>query len=149
MKILVLANTQMWGGAEIFLWRMCSELCARKIDTVVVCAPGGLAYSRFSRLPLRACCHEEMGIPSGRFRGTGSIALMLPNRRRFRELLRQMRQQYGCDVLVCQYPREQALSACAGQLGYKTAWIIHSQHIFLLQRLFLHSRLKRAMNSAT
>lgn len=148
MKILVLANTRMWGGAEIFLWTMCAEFCAKNIDTVVVCPPGSPAYSRFCRLPLRACFEEEMGVPSGRFRGMGSIALTLPNRSRFRELLRRVRQKYGCDLLVCQYPREQAVSSLAGEIGYKIAWIIHSQHIFFLQRLFLHSRLKRAMNCA-
>ena len=151
MKLLVLANSKIWGGAEVFLWRLCRELCSLGIPPVVLCPPGGRLAARFGQLPLTACHQGEMGVQSGRVRGiVGSLALFNPwATKGFREIATRMRRDYGCDTMLCQYPREQVLGTrIAKSAGYRVVWIVHSKLHYLAHRLIVNPMLRRAMHEA-
>ncbi len=151
MKLLVLANSTVWAGAEIFLWRLCRELCTSGFPVVVVCPPQGPLASRFEQLPLVACHREKMGIHTARIRGiVGSLALMNPLAYKgYVRLLGRMQKRYGCDTALCQYPREQALVAgIAGPMGYRVAWIVHSKLHYLANRILVNPMLRRAIPQA-
>jgi glycosyltransferase involved in cell wall biosynthesis len=150
MRLLTLVNTEMWGGAEGFLWLFCREMCSEGHSVVAVCPARGPVFDRFRELPLTACYQEEMGTAAGRFRGLGSFATYAPRaRRRMRELLSRMQTDHGCDVVLCQYPREQCLTAELGsELGYRSVWLIHSRLYYFVHRMVLNPRLGRAMLKA-
>ena len=151
MKLLVLANSKIWAGAEVFLWRLCRELCSLGIPPVVLCPPEGRLAARFRQLPLTACHQEEMGVQSGRVRGVvGSLALINPwASKGFGEIATRMRHDYGCDTMLCQYPREQVLAtSVAKSAGYQVVWIVHSKLHYLAHRLIVNPMLRRAMHEA-
>lgn len=112
---------------------------------MAVCPHQGPVFEKFSKLPLIACYREKMGMAAGRFRGLGTFSL----RSRFQpttEILKRMKDRHGCDIAICQYPKEQILTAEIGkELGYASVWIIHSQLHCFLHRRFLIARWRRAM----
>lgn len=151
VRLLVLANSTVWAGAEVFIWRLCRELCGLGIPVVVVYPPEGPLAERFKQLPLSGVYCQQLGVHSARIRGTvGSLALLDPlARRRYSRLLDRMRRDGGCDTVLCQYPREQALvTGIAKSMGYRVVWIIHSKQHYLANRIMVNPMLRRAMLSA-
>jgi glycosyltransferase involved in cell wall biosynthesis len=151
VTLLVPINTEIWGGAEVFLWHLCGELCKRGVQIVVVCPIRGPVFRRFCELPLLACYQEEMGTAAGRFRGLGSLAIYTPGSvKRTLDLLGRMQAKHGCDVVLCQGLREQCLTAEVGsRMGYRSVWMMHSRPYYFFWRILLNSRLRRAMKAAS
>ena len=147
MKLLVLVNSTIWGGAEIFLWRLLRELTTQGHPVVVVYPPRGGDFDRFRELPQVAWQNEALGLPVGRLRGMGSLAMMLaPRRGRMASLLERMKREHHCDTVLSQDPREQILTAMAGpELGYRVVWIIHQRLYYPLHRTLIDPKLRRAM----
>jgi glycosyltransferase involved in cell wall biosynthesis len=150
MNLLVLANSNIWGGAEVFLWRFCRDLLAMDVPVVVVCPPKGPLGDRFRELPLTSFYSIDLGTSAGRLRGLGSVLLPLPaNRAKLRKVLQDMRARHGCDVVLCQYPREQSLAAdVAHNAGYRSVWLQHSQLYYPLHRVLLNPMLVRRVRKA-
>jgi len=149
-RLLVLANSTVWGGAEMFLWRLCRELSAAGMPIVLVGPPEGRALARFRQLSLEACYGKDMGMGAGRIRGMlGSLALADPRAKQaVMRVLKQMKELHGCNSVLCQYPREQVLATQAGRsLGYQVIWIVHSKLHFLCNRLLVNPLLRRAMRA--
>ena len=142
---LLLLDSHLWGGAESYLWRMCREWLKLGVSIVVVCPKDGPVYGRFCELPLTACYQESLGVPTGRVRGLGSLALRLPGgSSRIRRILLRMRERHGCGVLICQDPREQVLAGeLARSMGYFSIWIFHSYLNYWIQRALLLPELRR------
>jgi len=148
VKLLVLVNSTIWGGAEIFLWRLLRELATQGLPVVVVYPPRGGDFDRFRELPLVAWQNEALGLPVGRIRGLGSLAMMpTPRRGRIVNLLERMKREHQCDTVLSQDPREQILTAMAGpDLGYRVVWIIHQRLYYPLHRALIDPKLRRAMH---
>lgn len=148
MKLLVLVNSTIWGGAEIFLWRLLRELATQGLPVVVVYPPRGGDLDRFRELPLVAWQNEALGLPVGRSRGMGSLAMMLaPRRGRIFSLLERMKREHHCDTVLSQDPREQILTAMVGpELGYRVVWLIHQRLYYPLHRVLIDPKLCRAMH---
>lgn len=135
----------------MFLWRLCRELCALRFPVAVVCPLQGPLADRFKQLPLEAVYREKMGVHSARIRGVvGSFAMLDPRtHQRYSRLLDRMRKDHGCNTVLCQYPREQALvTDPARSMGYRVVWIIHSKQHYLANRIIVNVMLRRAMSSA-
>lgn len=151
VKMLVLANSTIWAGAEMFLWRLCRELSGAGMPIVLVAPSEGRLLRRFRELPLEASYVQEMGTDVCRIRGTlGTLALADPRgKRKTVQLLKRMKELHDCNFVLCQYPREQVLATQAGRaLGYQVIWIVHSKLHFLCNRLFVNPFLRHAMHAA-
>jgi glycosyltransferase involved in cell wall biosynthesis len=88
-----------------------------------------------------------MGTAAGRLRGLGSFLLRAPNAiKKMEALLLRMKEAHGCDVVLCQYPREQFLTAKLGsKVHYRSVWMIHSRFYYLVHQQILNPMLRRAM----
>jgi phosphatidyl-myo-inositol dimannoside synthase len=147
MRLLVLMNSRVWGGAEVFLWRLCRELASCGVPIVVVGPRDQARFDSFRELPLAGCYRDSLGTPVGRIRGLGTLTLLLaPNEARISSLLERMKWEHGCDTVLTQDPREQILVAAVAKIaGYRAVWVIHQRLYYPLHRLVIVPQLRRAM----